>query len=257
MKFRPSSRFILVVLPALAVSFTAASLKAEQLKVSDPAKAVVAMEEIAAGRAADVLVKAGGDLKASIVAVLRDESTGAEKGMQRLDNEGKAYFRHVMPGAYTVQTAGEAKISEIKIISNDKGQAGLSRERARQASRAMYVAGASAVAGFAGLAAAVSEGSKDGGSVGFDASSGGNAAGGGAAGGSIGGASSEPQVLGATVLQDAPDPGAINPPPEDGTFNPPANSSGPGLDENDDAEHPGGGGNIVPAPPLTDPMTPS
>lgn len=252
-----------------AAAFGVRDAEADQVSVSDEKGEVFSAAEIPSGSVAAVSARLtggqGGEPGRSSVSLEDEVSGNSQKSLS--DAGGMVEFAHVAPGTYLIKPADprlsvtDVKVSKADIVAGVPRP--LSDERSRTVGRAMYVAGASAVAGIAGMATVLSRGGSSGeteaGSLGFL-----NVDGAVAANAAAPHRKPQAQVAPFGVYDDvAPNPGPIIPAPGQGRVNPVPPAHGPfGPDAGNtgsggSVENPSAPGQIAPAPPITQPMTPS
>ena len=209
---------------SLVVLMWAGVASADQVKILDRTGATRSITELQAGAAATVRIalKEGAAKSEGIEITLTNEETASVIQKAATDAKGVANFLNVQPGTYKLgvadssQTIADVQILKAPSATSKRGE--ISDSDARGISRAMYVAGASVVAGGIGVAIAGSDSGSDSTSVSgsafnADVSGSGLAADGSGAAALAGGSDEVAAAIGPTNTLPAPNPGAASPAP--------------------------------------------
>jgi hypothetical protein len=255
-----------ITVSLLAALVIVSGAAAEQVRISDSSGNLCSVAEIPAGSVAAVRARVLGGTEVRSVVVSLEEQFARTAQTSVTNETGFVEFGHVAPGAYLLKPGNpQLTVADVKVIRADTSAAGqrvLSDDHSRNLGKAMYVAGASAIAGIAGFATVLSGSSSSSGStetsnLGFVNTDGVITA-------APDGHKPQPQIQPSGLYDDVPpNPGTISPAPNQGTVNGTPPAHGPfGPDAGDTGsggivENPPGPGQIAPAPPITNPMTPS
>lgn len=267
---RLSKTVLGVLVVPLCCLMLVSSAAAEQIKITDSSGNTRSMMELTAGTSATVRVTLKGTTnqtpEGTNVSLMNSE-TNKQTQSTTANSAGIAEFPNVSAGTYSL-SIGDQKmtIADVQVIKLKTGgqQSSVSDEKTREVGRAMYVGGASAVAGVAGIAAAVSSGSSgsgsgSGGSVGLVTTDGSVRV---REGNTLGQPKPVPKPkpkpkpvpqADFTGVQPAPDPGPPDPAP---TFDPDSGNEAPGTGDPENPDEPGND-EIVPPPDPEDPVTPT